>query len=281
MLSAPGEPWATYVLAFTLLLGLFAVMWLLSVRTRDAGAIDIIWGPGFVLIAWVEWLRLQPRHLAALMVLTAVTAWGARLGLHLYQRHRLSEHEDARYAAMRAADPQRFWWRSLVTVFGLQAAILFALALPIHLAMSVGSSALPGGLTYLGLALFAGGFLLESAADRALLAFRRDPASRGKLLTSGVFAWSRHPNYFGECALWIGIGLMAWDASGQWMAMFGPLALIGLILTFRCWKRTCGARGPSLKPMSSGPALSFRGRRSEAETASIAAAVPCPVTVIR
>ncbi|MCX7326528.1 MAG: DUF1295 domain-containing protein [Hyphomicrobiales bacterium] len=230
MLSAPGAPWATFLVAFTLLLGLFAAMWLLSIRTRDAGAIDIIWGPGFILIAWVEWLRFHPRHLAALMVLTAVTAWGARLGLHLYQRHRLSDHEDARYAAMRAADPERFWWRSLFTVFTLQAVILFALALPIHLAMSVGSPTLPGALTYLGLALFAGGFLLEVAADRALLAFRRDPASRGQLLTSGVFAWSRHPNYFGECALWIGIGLMAWDASGQWLAMLGPAALIGLIL---------------------------------------------------
>lgn len=230
MLTGPGEPWATLVLSFALLLGLFIAMWCLTIRTRDAGAIDIIWGPGFALIAWVEWLRLGPRHLTALMVLTCVTLWGARLGMHLFRRHRLSDREDARYAAMRAADPDRFWWKSLFTVFVLQAVILFGLALPIHLAMTRNSAALPGALTYLGLTLFAVGFLLEAAADNALLHFRRDPGNRGKLLTSGPFAWSRHPNYFGECALWTGIGLMAWDASGHWFAMAGPVALTALIL---------------------------------------------------
>jgi steroid 5-alpha reductase family enzyme len=209
---------------------LFGAMWLISLRTRDVGAVDIIWGPGFALIGWIGWIRLGPDAPGSALVLMAVTLWAARLGVHLFVRHRMSVSEDARYAAMRAADPDRFGWISLYKVFGLQAVILWALALPIHLAMAAKGAMLPGVLTAIGLVLFAAGFLLESMADLALLRFRRDPGNRGRLLTTGLFAWSRHPNYFGECVLWCGIGLMAWDVSGQWLAMLGPAALTGLIL---------------------------------------------------
>ncbi|MCU0884531.1 MAG: DUF1295 domain-containing protein, partial [Beijerinckiaceae bacterium] len=209
---------------------LFLAMWLLSLRTRDVGAVDIVWGPGFALIGWLEWLRLAPQHGSTTLLLLAVSLWAVRLGAHLLARHRLSTGEDARYAAMRAADPDRFWWSSLYTVFVLQAVILWGLALPIHLAMATAQTGSPGWLGLAGLSLFAAGFALETVADLALLRLRRDPARRGALLTSGVFAWSRHPNYFGECLLWFGLGLMAWDASGWFIAMLGPVALTALIL---------------------------------------------------
>jgi steroid 5-alpha reductase family enzyme len=227
----------TISLAATIVL--FLSIWLISLAKRDVGMVDIAWGPGFALIAWLEWLWAAPSHLSATLLLLAVTIWAARLGAHLFVRHRMSTAEDPRYAAMRAAAPDRFWWQSLYKVFVLQAVILWALALPIHLAMTTDRTswmgwltkdAWPGWLTVIGLILFTGGFMLEAVADRALLHFRRDPANRGRLITSGVFAWSRHPNYFGECALWFGIGLMAWDASGNPLAMLGPVALTALIL---------------------------------------------------
>jgi steroid 5-alpha reductase family enzyme len=226
---------STPLIALAALLALFGAMWLLSLRTRDVGAVDIIWGPGFAVVAWIGWLRLQPSHEASALVLVAVTLWAVRLAVHLFLRHRLSTAEDARYAAMRAADPDRFPLRSLLTVFGLQAVILWALALPIHLAMAAGTTGAEGfgaarWLSLVGLALFCGGFLLEAVADAMLLRFRRDPSRRGGLLTSGPFAWSRHPNYFGEALLWFGIGLMAWDASGNPFAMLGPIALTALLL---------------------------------------------------
>ncbi len=228
-----SEPMASVLLSLLAVIALFLAIWLLSLRTRDVGAVDIVWGPGFALIAWIEWLRLAPQHGSSTLLLLAVTLWAARLGSHLLARHRLSTGEDARYAAMRAADPGRFWWSSLYKVFVLQAAILWGLALPIHLAMAtMGAAAqiFPGWLGLVGLVLFTAGFVLETVADLALLRLRRDPARRGTLLTHGVFAWSRHPNYFGECLLWFGIGLLAWDASGTVLAMLGPVALTALIL---------------------------------------------------
>ncbi len=225
-----SEPWPTLLIAFAAVLALFLAMWLVSLRTRDVGAVDIVWGPGFALVAWIEAVRLQPRAWSAVILLMAVTLWAIRLGAHLFSRHRLSATEDARYAAMRAADPEGFPARSLWTVFVLQAVILFGLSLPIHLAMTAGPERWPGWLTGLGLALFVAGFALETWADRLLLDFRRDPANRGGLLTSGPFAWSRHPNYFGECVLWFGLGLIAWDASGNPLALLGPAALTALIL---------------------------------------------------
>ncbi len=220
---------AAPLLSLAALLALFIAMWLWSLRSQDAGAVDIIWGPGFAVVAWIGWVWLTPRHEASALVLVAVTVWATRLGLHLFARHRSAMAEDARYAAMRAADPVGFPARSLKTVFVLQAVILWALALPIHLAMAAGPGQ-AGSLSVAGALLFAAGFVLETVADWKLLRFRRDPANAGKLLTDGPFAWSRHPNYFGEATLWFGIGLMAWDASGTPLAMLGPAALTLLLL---------------------------------------------------
>lgn len=231
-----SEPWLTPLLGLALIVAMFTGVWLLSLRTHDVGVIDIAWGPGFVLLAWFAALRQMPGHDSATLVLLAVTLWGARLGAHMLVRHSMSAGEDARYAAMRADDRQRFWWISLPKVFWLQAIILWMLAVPIHLAMATGREGTPGMLAVTGLVVFMAGFALETVADLMLLRARRtharrtDPAAPGPLVTTGVFAWSRHPNYFGECLLWAGIALMAWDASGSAVALLGPLALTALIL---------------------------------------------------
>lgn len=211
------------------LLALFIAMWALSLRTRDVGSVDIVWGPGFALVAWVWFAMAGGSGAAQLALLVCVTVWSARLGLHLFVRHRLSTGEDARYAAMRAASTADFRLASLWKVFLLQAVILWGLALPIHLAMAATPANL-GAVGVIGLGLFMAGFMIEAIADWQLLAFRRDPARRGGLLTTGLFAWSRHPNYFGETVLWWGLGLVAFAASGSLVVFLGPLALTALLL---------------------------------------------------
>jgi steroid 5-alpha reductase family enzyme len=221
---------AAPLVSLAALMAAFTAAWLLSLRLKDVGIVDIIWGPGFALVAWVGFQLEQPEHSAALLVLIGVTLWALRLTGHLWARHRMSTAEDPRYAAMRAADPAGFPRRSLVMIFWLQAVILWALALPIHLAMGAEQDGMQGVLSLIGCLLFAAGLTLQSVADWRLLRFRRSPANRGRLLTDGVFAWSRHPNYFGECLLWFGIALMAWDASGTPLGLLGPAALTFVIL---------------------------------------------------
>ena len=161
-MSAASVPLFASLLATT---AMFLCVWLVSLAKADVGMVDIVWGPGFALIAWLQWLWMSPSHASATLLLLAVTLWAARLGAHLFMRHRISMAEDARYAAMRSADPACFWWQSLYKVFVLQAVILWALALPIHLAMLAAATGLPGWRTAVGLVLFGIGFMMEAIAD--------------------------------------------------------------------------------------------------------------------
>ena len=224
---------APAALSLAALMAAFAAMWLISLRLRDVGVVDVAWGPGFVLVTAIWAAMAGVGTPSALLVAACVTAWGARLGVHLFLRHRRSAQEDARYAAMRSADPAGFPRRSLATVFLLQAVILWGLALPIHFAFAVQGAETERPVSWLhalGLALFLAGFMLEALADWQLARFRSDPANRGRLLTAGLFAWSRHPNYFGESMLWFGIAAMSHAGTGQIWVYAGPAALTFLLL---------------------------------------------------
>lgn len=224
---------APAALALAALMTLFALMWLISLKARDAGVVDIVWGPGFVVVTAIWAAMAGVGTLSALLVAACVTAWGLRLGAHLFLRHRRSAQEDARYAAMRAADPAGFPRRSLVMVFLLQAVILWGLALPIHIAFALQGAEAERPASWLhalGLALFLAGFTLEALADWRLARFKSDPANRGRLLTAGLFAWSRHPNYFGESVLWFGVATISYAGTGQIWAYAGPAALTFLLL---------------------------------------------------
>ncbi len=220
------------LLALFLVAALFTAVWARALRTRDAGVIDIFWGPGFVIVAWVWAWANGVGNLATLLLLACVTLWGARLGLHLWLRSRGATAEDARYAAMRAADPDGFPRKSLVKVFLLQAVILWVLALPIHLTFGLQDAGRPASPTLLGLGLsvFLVGFVIEAVADWQLLRFKRDPSNQGRLLTTGLRAWSRHPNYFGEALLWFGLGLVAFAGTGSLLVFIGPALLTFLLL---------------------------------------------------
>ena len=110
------------------------LVWVLSLRLKDASVADICWGLGFVLLAWVYCClspTLTPR---SWLVAGLVTLWGTRLSVHIFRRHR-GHGEDPRYQAMRAAHGSAFWWRSLFTVFWLQGAILWFVGLPLLVAV--------------------------------------------------------------------------------------------------------------------------------------------------
>ncbi len=222
-------------LSMTFALGLlvFGALWLIQVRHRDAGIVDYWWGTGFAAIAWIEAGFAPVIGPMQVFVTAAVTLWAARLTVHLVRRNHLSGVEDARYAAMRARGGPDWGRRNLFSVFWLQAIVQWLLAAPIHAAMLLGATTPgsgPGLVAFAaGAVLFVAGFLIEAVSDAQLAAFKRRPGSRGRLLTTGLRAWCRHPSYFGEILVWVGIGLVAASA-GHWWVLIAPAALALLLL---------------------------------------------------
>jgi steroid 5-alpha reductase family enzyme len=203
------------------------VLWLASLRREDASIADIAWGPGFAVLSWLYLLRTGPIDGRAWLVAALVTVWGFRLGAHIWWRGR-GRGEDRRYAAMRRRHGSAFPVRSLFTVFFLQAALLALLSHPHLVAIYRPAAWSPWGVA--GLALWTIGFGLEAVADAQLLRFQRRPGHEHRVLDSGLWRYSRHPNYFGEALLWWGYGLLALPHPRGGFALWSPLVMTLLLV---------------------------------------------------
>lgn len=203
-------------------------LWVASALKRDVSIVDAFWGPGFVLVGWVAWgVSGRPLTLEALLLPAAVSLWGLRLGAYLAWRN-WGEPEDARYVAIRKHWPA-FWLTSLGVVFGLQGALMWVVSLPVQLAASEALPAL-GWLDALGLAGALLGVAWETTADLQLARFKADPASAGQVLDTGVWRYSRHPNYFGDFLTWWGLYALALGRGAPAWTAVGPVVMSVLLL---------------------------------------------------
>ncbi len=202
------------------------VLWLLSLKLEDVSIVDPFWGPGFLLVTASYVVLTTAPGPRAWLVLVLVALWALRLGVHLLGRN-LRSGEDSRYAAMRERGGASFPVVSLFTVFWLQAGLLWIISAPLFAAVT--SRGALGVLDLVGASVFLTGIALEAVADRQLKAFKGDPANRGQVLDSGLWRYSRHPNYFGNAVLWWGAYLIAVAAGGAW-TVFGPMLMTFLLL---------------------------------------------------
>jgi steroid 5-alpha reductase family enzyme len=209
--------------------GLFFLLWLWSLALRDASIVDIFWGVGFVQIAWVAAWLSDGSPARRVLVALLVSLWGLRLAHHLFRRN-WGHGEDFRYRRMRAHHGPRFWLVSLFTVFLLQAALMWIVSLPVQLAVAARE---PSGLTLLdglGTLVFAVGLAFEAVGDRQLARFRADPTNAGRVLDTGLWAWTRHPNYFGDAVVWWGLFLIALATPWGFVAAIGPALMTFLLM---------------------------------------------------
>jgi steroid 5-alpha reductase family enzyme len=206
------------------------LVWLVSLRLRDASIVDLFWGMAFVLVAWNTRRLLGAASAPASLALpVAATLWGVRLTAYLGSRN-LGHGEDRRYAAMRGQRPRTFWWWSYFAVFLLQAGLALVVALPLVVGQRAPRPAELTAWDLLGGTLFLGGLAFETLADLQLARFKRDPKSEGQVMDRGLWRWSRHPNYFGEAVLWWGVWLMASAApDARWTAL-APALMTFLLL---------------------------------------------------
>jgi steroid 5-alpha reductase family enzyme len=222
-------------LALTLLTTLAAVaammllVWLISLAKRDASIIDPGWGAGFVLVTLISIGLNFPPGQRACLLLILTTVWGLRLSLFLLWRN-WGHGEDRRYQAMRAHHGRHFGWVSLFTVFLLQALILWFVSLPIQVAAAAGQVVSPPGwLDVVGMLLWGVGFAFEAIGDWQLARFKADPRNAGKVMSRGLWKFTRHPNYFGDCCVWWALYLIA-AAGGAWWTIGSPLLMTVLLL---------------------------------------------------
>ena len=209
-------------------LAAMGLLWLASLALRNASIVDAWWGPGFALLAWLD-VALTGGHPRRLLLAALISLWGLRLGAYLLWRNH-GKGEDFRYAAMRRRHGARFPWVSLATVFALQGVLLAVVSLPIALAMARPGAPALGALDALGAALFAVGFFFEALGDWQLARFKADPANAGRVMDRGLWAWTRHPNYFGDCCVWWGLYAIALASPLGWAGLPGPVAMTVLLL---------------------------------------------------
>lgn len=215
-----------YLLALGLLLLAASATWVVSLVKRDVGIVDSVWGGLFALAAvsyaWpLE--RIAPR---GALVLTIVALWALRLSVHITWRN-WGMGEDYRYREIRRRNEPGFAFKSLYLVFGLQAVLAWVVSLPL-LAAQRGAVPL-GPLDWLGLGLATFGLLFESVADWQLARFKAAGDNRGRVLERGLWRYSRHPNYFGECCVWWGIACFGLAAGEAW-SLVSPLLMTFLLL---------------------------------------------------
>ncbi len=203
-----------------------AVTWVFGTLKRDVSIVDSVWSLLF-LAAAIVYVRRSPGTAPRDVWLVAlVMIWALRLAVYLTWRN-WGEPEDHRYQKMRANNQPHFAIKSLIIIFLLQGMLAWLVSLPL---LAAANSQQPlQFLDYLGVLVVLFGTWFEAVADAQLARFKADPGNRGKVMDSGLWRYTRHPNYFGEFCVWWGFYLLALGAGGWW-SLPGPLLMSVLLL---------------------------------------------------
>ena len=217
-----------------LVLAMMTALWVVSVFLRDASIVDPWWSIGFLLVTAHTVVRTGLTPGKALL-LGMVGAWALRLWAYLLSRSR-GKPEDPRYAGFRKRfGPERYWWVSFFQVFLLQGLLVVVISAPLQLAAAAPAPDPVSPFDLFGIVLFATGLAFEVIADSQLATYRAARAragadAPGPVLATGLWKYSRHPNYFGEALLWWGLWVMALDTPAGWATVFAPLLMTFLLL---------------------------------------------------
>ena len=217
----------TIFLESALLLWGYATLWfIISLIIKRNDYADIAWGLGYVVLCGY-YATTKPIHPALMVCYLLILIWGVRLSVFLYQRNS-RKTEDFRYLQWRKEWGKNFYWRSYLQVYLLQALFLLIIISPVLFATSVPDSSW-SWYTIIGVIIWAIGFYWQSVGDYQLRQFIRQRQSKEEVLQTGLWRYSRHPNYFGEVTMWWGLYLIIWPLAGSWPFVTGPLTITWLI----------------------------------------------------
>ncbi|MFJ4880747.1 DUF1295 domain-containing protein [Streptomyces sp. NPDC088745] len=216
--------------------GVLLATFALAVRLGLHRIVDVTWGLAFCAVAVVTFV-LSDGHgdeVRRLLVTGATVVWGLRLSLHIVHRSR-GHGEDPRYTALLDKAPGSRTWYALRTVYLSQAGLVWLISLPVQLAAH--SPAPLGPLDVFAAIVWAAGLTFETVGDHQLARFKADPANRGRVMDQGLWAWTRHPNYFGDALVWWGLYLLACTSWQTGLAGLVSPVVMTLLLTVGSGKR--------------------------------------------
>ncbi len=225
--------WAVFFSALPILLLVFALTWVVQrffLAHNDAGIVDVVWSPSLAVTAIYYAVMVDGDATRQLILIAMACFWGFRLGWHVYTDRIVGKPEDARYVQMREewGDRVQLWF---FVFYQIQALAAWVLSLGFFIIASDPSGFVwLSPLTMLAFVLFVVSFVGEATADNQLSAFKRDPANKGRVCREGLWAYSRHPNYFFEWVIWLSYIALGLLAPMGWLTIV-PAAVILLFLT--------------------------------------------------
>lgn len=218
-----------YFPAFLVIMSLMTTLWVVSIFLKNTSIVDPFWSVGFMLACIYYYTQAEGYAPRQLIVLTLTLVWGLRLFGYLSWRN-WGKGEDFRYQEFRRRyGPERYWWFSFFQVFLLQGVLAWLISAPLLGAQAYATNNSLNVLDYMGILIWLIGFIFEAGGDWQLARFKANPANKGKLLTTGLWRYTRHPNYFGDSAVWWGFGLLAL-AGGSYLPVLGSILMTLLII---------------------------------------------------
>lgn len=218
-----------YIQAFLVIMSVMTFLWIVSIIIKNVSIVDIFWGLGFVISCGFYFLNSHGNESRKIILMSLAALWGFRLTGYLAWRN-VGKGEDFRYREFRRKyGEKRYWWISFFQTFLLQGVLMWLISAPLLGAQYYGQDTPPGILDYTGMALWIIGFTFETGGDLQLAHFKANPSNRGKVLDRGFWRYTRHPNYFGDSAVWWGFALICM-ASGSYLPALGSLLMTALII---------------------------------------------------
>ena len=217
------------ILVQVVVIALHASLWFVAaLKLRRNDVADVAWGTGFIILALVGQFSAAAVSIRGITVTALVTIWGLRLSLHIGLRNQ-EKAEDPRYRKWREEWGNHATVRAYFQIFLLQGLLIVVILMPVTYILSHRNIALTS-FDGIGVAVWLVGFLFEAIGDLQLTRFKKDASNSGRVITSGLWKFTRHPNYFGEVTLWWGVWLIACSFPGGWETVFGPATITALIL---------------------------------------------------
>jgi steroid 5-alpha reductase family enzyme len=218
-----------YFEGLLIILSMMTLLWIVSIFLKNVSIVDLFWGMGFVLAnAWYFFMSddFYPRKI---ILFSLVTIWGLRLSIYLAWRN-IGKGEDYRYQEFRRNyGENRYWWVSYFQTFLLQGMFMWLISMPLLGANYLTQSTELNGFDYAAMLVWLVGFIFEAGGDYQLARFKANQSNKGKVLNTGLWRYTRHPNYFGDSAVWWAYGLFC-IASGNYWLILGSLFMTLLII---------------------------------------------------